>query len=277
MDLSFYPLRFEFRALDPVRFPPGLASNVLRGGLGLMLRAHAPREIYERIFEPSASEKGPSGLKNHPRPFVLRARHLDGERYERGDSFYFDVHLFDMLDESRLAIRTAFEALGQAGFGVGRGRAELLDLETPAPITLQLIPTGPPISQLRIELLTPLELKSAGEVSQTLEFPVLFARIRDRISTLRSLYGPGPLEIPFKEMAKRADGIRIAACELKECNRARRSSRTGQVHDIGGLTGSVVYAGDLREFLPYLQAAEFCGVGRHCVWGKGQIRVTECK
>ncbi len=277
MDLSFYPLRFEFQALDTLSFPPGTASNVLRGGLGLMLRAHASPEIHQRIFEPRASELGPSGLRNHPRPFVLRARHLDGQRYSAGDIFYFDVHLFDMLDESRMAIRTAFEALGQAGLGVGRGRAELVNFRTPAPITVQLLPSGPPISQVRIELLTPLELKSAGEVSQTPEFGVLFARIRDRISTLRSLYGPGPLDIPFKEMAKRADEIRITACELKESNRARRSSRTGQVHDIGGLTGSVVYTGELREFLPYLQAAEFSGVGRHCVWGKGHIRVTECK
>jgi hypothetical protein len=51
----------------------------------------------------------------------------------------------------------------------------------------------------------------------------------------------------------------------------RRSSRTGQVHPIGGFVGEAEYEGDLAEFVPYLHAARWTGVGRQTVWGKGEI------
>ncbi len=34
------------------------------------------------------------------------------------------------------------------------------------------------------------------------------------------------------------------------------------------------YEGDLAEFLPYLEAAHWTGVGRHCTWGNGQIHTA---
>ena len=52
----------------------------------------------------------------------------------------------------------------------------------------------------------------------------------------------------------------------------RRSSRTGQRHGIGGFVGFAEYEGDLAEFVPYLEAAYWTGVGRHCTWGNGQIK-----
>lgn len=273
MDFSFYPLRFCFLARGPVYFPPGKAANVLRGGFGLMLREHSTAEIYQRIFEPSTDE-GPSGFKNPPRPFAFRASHLDGQSFGAGDSFYFDLNLFDTRLESILAIQRAFEALGSAGLGPARGTAELQILEEPALVTFSLEEDGPEVRELRIDLVTPLELKARGEVTEDLDFQVLFSRIRDRISTLRSLYGSGPLEIDFRGMGLRAGEVRRTGGELERTRRERRSSRTGQVHGIGGLTGWCAYRGRLREFLPYLRVAEWCGVGRHCVWGKGQIRVN---
>ena len=35
------------------------------------------------------------------------------------------------------------------------------------------------------------------------------------------------------------------------------------------------YEGDLAEFVPYLEAGEFTGVGRHCTWGNGQIAILK--
>jgi hypothetical protein len=53
----------------------------------------------------------------------------------------------------------------------------------------------------------------------------------------------------------------------------RRSSKTGQVHSIGGFVGEAEYEGDLAEFVPFLKAAQWTGVGRQTVWGKGEIAV----
>ena len=51
---------------------------------------------------------------------------------------------------------------------------------------------------LRVEFVTPTELKSGDHLVARPEFGVLFARARDRVSTLRALYGAGPLEIDFQ-------------------------------------------------------------------------------
>src|SRR5579864_1396460 len=95
---DFCPLRFEFLARETVSFAPGKAANTLRGTLGMVFRqiACAPQcrgastcEMratcpYARVFEPSMrnlesdQSPSPSGLSDWPRPFVFRARHLDG-------------------------------------------------------------------------------------------------------------------------------------------------------------------------------------------------------
>lgn len=273
MDFSFYPLRFHFQALGPIYFPPGQSANILRGGFGLMLREHSSKEVYQRVFEPS-SESGPSGLKNWPRPFVFRTSHLDGQRFAAGERFHFEINLFDTRSESVLGIRQAFEELGRAGFGPGRAKADLLHEPEPQLTTIELSAGGDEVFEIRVDFLTPLELKADEEVTSDVRFQVLFARIRDRVSTLRTLYGPGPLTIDFKELGHRAAQICTIGGQLSAVQRRRRSSRTGQVHEIGGVTGWADYAGDLGEFVPYLRAAEYCGVGRQCVWGKGQIQVS---
>jgi hypothetical protein len=127
-----------------------------------------------------------------------------------------------------------------------------------------------PARHALVRFVTPTELKGATSEPT---FQVLFSRIRDRISTLRALYGPGPLEIDFRAMGERAAGVLMTRCELRTIDVNRRSSRTGQTHPIGGFIGEVEYAGSLDEFMPYLRAACWTGVGRHTVWGQGSLEV----
>ncbi len=106
------------------------------------------------------------------------------------------------------------------------------------------------------------------------EFAILFARVRDRISALRALYGAGPLDLDFAAIGGRAAAVRMTRCDLRPVEVMRRSSRTGQTHTIGGVTGAAEYEGSVGEFLPYLEAARWTGVGRQAVWGKGEISVS---
>jgi hypothetical protein len=259
-------LRFEFTALDPIHFPPGKAANILRGAFGLALDGDA----YARIFAPARGESGPSGLADPPRQFVVRARHLDGATVRAGDAFYFDFHLFTVDPAVRPAICQAFAETARAGIGPGRGTAELRSAEA-EPVSIDLAPLPEAPARIRVEFLSPTELKQAGEIVQRPRFDVLLARIRDRVSTLRELYGPGPLEIDFAAMGARAAAVEMTACGLRHVDAERRSSRTGQTHPIGGFTGWADYEGPLAEFLPFLEAARWTGVGRQAVWGKGEI------
>jgi hypothetical protein len=250
--------RFRFRARDPLYFPDGKSGNILRGALGAVLDP--------AIFSPRGT--GPSGLADPPRPFVLRASHLDGVHVPAGEPFHFDLHLFDISDQMSAQFTRAFEDITRTGIGPGRGRADLVDVEPlPAPPVPLDIPE--PAESLRLDFLTPTELTSGETLADRPDFTILIARLRDRISTLRALYGPGPLEIDFRAMAARAALIRLTGCKLRRVSLDRRSGRTGQTHPLGGFTGTADYAGPLGEFLPYLRAGQWTGVGRQTVWGKG--------
>ena len=60
-----------------------------------------------------------------------------------------------------------------------------------------------PISRLRVTFLTPTELKTGHQIASRPEFAVLATRARDRISTLRELYGAGPLPLDFRSFGSR--------------------------------------------------------------------------
>ncbi|MFL6354424.1 MAG: hypothetical protein ACJ74Z_21595 [Bryobacteraceae bacterium] len=240
-----YPLRFSFIAREPIYFPPGKSSNILRGAFGLIIRriACVPQCTdahecewrascpYARIFEPSATNldahsgpqtqsalrPGPSGLAAWPRPFVFRASHLDRCIVSVGESFHFDLNLFDIHSSAVAYLVLAFAQLAREGLGARRSRVELagvwrlnaqgdpdgaifdgksLSIEQSAPpLELELAPSLDPVSRLRIQFLTPTELKSGQQLAGRPEFSILAARVRDRISTLLHLYGDGPLTI----------------------------------------------------------------------------------
>jgi len=274
-----------------------MPGNILRGALGSVLRSiacvpecpgHAGRDVrecerrtecaYARIFEPAAFLSGPrgikpSGLANWPRPFVLRAAHLDSQTIGPGQSFWFDVNVFETRYPVVEYFERAFRELAAEGLGPGRGRADLLSTELLGPVSIPLEADWTATHRIRVAFRTPTELKYDVESAMKPEFGILFARARDRVSTLRSLYGGGPLEIDFVSLGERASVMRMVDCQVRHLATRRRSSRTGQSHGIGGFVGWAEYEGELSEFLPILQAARWTGVGRHCVWGNGELRV----
>ncbi len=276
MEFHLRRLRFHFIARESITFPRS-AGNLLRGALGSALKniACAPecreartcplrRECaYARIFEPAAPGDAPSGLSNPPRPFVFRTLNLDESVVPRGASFHFDINLFDLREATLSCFRQALAQLD---------RADLKGIAN-TPFSISLHPAPARVCGVRVEFLTPTELKNGDGVAERPEFPALFCRIRDRVGALSALYGPAPLRIDFAGMGERATAVRMTRCDIRHVAATRRSRRTGQVHSLGGFIGSAEYEGDLTEFMPYLNTAQWTGVGRQTVWGKGAIRV----
>jgi hypothetical protein len=273
LTFAFHRLRLHFRATDAIFFPAFQSANILRGAFGTILREVVPPHTYARIFEPRAQRgQGPSGFADQPRPFVFRAAHLDARTLRPGDEFHFDVHSFDLAEPALPHFEKAFAELARTGLGPGRGRAELVSADDVLH-SIDLTSAGLPVGRAVVRFVTPAELKGDRGPVKRPEFAILFARIRDRVSTLRALYGEGPLDIDFRAAGDRAAAVRMTRCELEWHTAERRSSRTGQRHPIGGFTGQAEYEGAMDEFLPYLEAGTFTGVGRQTVWGKGEIAV----
>ena len=273
MNFELYAFRFRFAAESPIHFPAGKASNVLRGALGLRLRHDEP--VYASHFDPRLAT-GPSGLRTPPRPFSFRAAHLNGVHLRAGERFYVDIHFFDRRAPPVDVFKRALEEA--AAEGIAGGRANLIDVQplgnAEGLVSIPLEAGPEAVNRIRVRFLTPTELKSGGRMVQEAGFGPLFARVRDRISTLSRLYGGGPLAVDFQGMGRRAHAVQLVEANIRIEEIGRRSSRTGQEHPLGGIVGEVAYAGELAEFLPFLRAAYWTGVGRHTVWGNGVIQTT---
>jgi hypothetical protein len=249
------PLRLHFVAKAPIHFPQGSAANLLRGVLGAWLMKTAP-DSYARRFAPEYAG-GPSGLRQAPRPYVFRAAHLAGVSIAAGTSFEFGINLFETRGEAVDLFARAFET-----------RFGPTVVETREILRLPVTYGGPQADRLRIRFLTPTTVKGAGSGA---EFGPLLSRIRDRTSTLRALYGSGPLEMDFRALGERAARVPMTRCELRHIEVDRTSRATGYTHPLGGFIGVAEYQGELGEFLPYLEIARWTGVGRQTVWGNGEI------
>lgn len=239
-----------------VRFPSGETANLFRGQFGKALYRRN-MALYERLFAPVRTSGVPSGLHDPPRPFVFRVRHLDGAAVDR---FFVGLNLFETSQPEIGALGDAIAELARQNL-----RAELTSVAGQDILHLPLTPPGP-ANRVRVHFLSPAELKPAGEP----DFGRLFSRVRDRIATLRTLYGAGPLEIDFRAMGERARAVKMTRCDIHH-QRIRRA--TGPKHPLGGFLGEADYEGDLTEFIPYLNIAQYTGVGRQTVWGKGEISI----
>jgi hypothetical protein len=144
--------------------------------------------------------------------------------------------------------------------------------------------------------LTPTYLKSEGQAVRQPEFHHLFKRVRDRLNALSTFYGPGPIDADFKGLGQAAENVRTIKCDVHWQERSRRSSKTGQRHELSGFVGSCTYefphleseisnleSGVLNlkseisnlQLLQWLIAGELIHAGRHTAWGNGWYQVGE--
>jgi hypothetical protein len=254
--LDVVQLRARFAPHARLAFPFGAAVPI-RGALGYLLP--------EEIFRPHR-DKGPSGLRDAPRPFVLRVRNLDGQTFVPGESFEIGLNLFApaMLPVFEDSLRR----LASTGLGPSRVQLDWGGLETSSESFN--LDRAEPCKTLEVFFVSPTEMKGCDSTGLP-PFATLAARARDRVSALSSLYGCGELDLDFRGLAERARAVRAVSGEFARVLASRTSARTGQTHPLSGVTGSVRYEGELSEFVPLLRAACRTGVGRQTVWGHGEI------
>jgi hypothetical protein len=183
------------------------------------------------------------------------------------------VHIFESRFSALDWFQRVFDALAAEGLGPGRGRARLTRIDPigGGDVELRFEPSKLGPRNITVCFRSPTEMKSHGQIISAFDFAILFARIRDRISALCGAYGSGPPPVDFAALGRNAEEIRTVRSDLRAKAAERRSSRTGQTHRLGGFIGEVEYEGELSEFIPWLEAARWTGVGRHTVWGNGAI------
>ena len=176
----------------------------LRGAFGMMLRETASRAAICAHLRAESAAAGQAVSPIRPRPFVFRAAHLDGADHPRRlpPSISTCTCSTPGIPPARLFTRLTRASPRPASAPAADAPPWSPSATNTSPFALDAAHES--AARVRVQFLTPTELKSGQQLVTRPEFPILFARLRDRISTLRALYGPGPLDIDFRAMGERA-------------------------------------------------------------------------
>ncbi len=298
----------------PLVLPLFGRGTILRGAFGLHLRRLVCHDMtldcracpleptcpYPFTFEPRppAGSDRLSGFSDLPRPFVFDPPTDDKTEFRPGEPVtfgltaigraarlvpYFVSALRNLADEGLGPRRARFDLVEVVALGRASARVSVYEHTTPlvrliAPSlrAADLVrPGDAERSTLTLRFLTPLDLKDKGSAVLTPHLGPLVRRLRDRANALASFFADGPLDLDFKGISAIADDVRLAEDRTRPLEVSRRSTRTGQRHDVGGLVGEARYEGvAIGELMPLLRVGEVTHVGRHCAFGNGRLEVV---
>ncbi|MCX7817521.1 MAG: CRISPR system precrRNA processing endoribonuclease RAMP protein Cas6 [Syntrophales bacterium] len=247
--------------------------------------------IYVNLFDPSFCTKGVPP----PPPYVIEAEDCGDTCFKEGDKFSFNLLLFGKANDYLPYFVYAFNEIGQQGIGRRtndtRGRFSLSTVESGNvkiydsncgkiddwPEAEDYLPVFSKqesgVRRISISLLTPLRVKYANHLAVDLPFHLLIRTVLRRISTLYKTYGEGEPSLDYRGIIDRSKDVRIVQKNLSWFDWSRYSRRQDQRMFMGGLVGSVLYEGDLDEFLPYLRFCELVHLGKQTTFGLGKIKL----
>jgi hypothetical protein len=232
--------------------------------------------LFAPVNRPDASRL--SLNKDLPRPFVLIPDDAPAV-VEAGQEFSFAARLFGDAVVLHPYIAAVFSRLVEEGFGRDRVRCGIRQPDAPRQCVLDLAipPNAAANIEMEIAFITPTYLKHEGrEVRSGRDaFAPLVKRARDRLSSLYHFYEPSGPELPwdFASIGKLAESAVCLDDRTQWADRQRRSTRTGQLHDLSGLTGVAVYQGVPTVIERLLDWAAITHVGKHAAFGLGRIAV----
>jgi len=291
---------------------PRYAGSTLRGGFGQAFRkivctmglvecqnctlnSVCP---YAYIFETSPPEDATQlrGYSDVPRPFVIDPLDTHGD-YQTGESLQFLLTLIGRAIDYLPYFLVSFRELGEIGIGRGRGRFQLTEVvaesgpgkgesvyswETQMVTNLDNVldfqdirqeTIAWPADQLTVRFLTPTRVTYDGQLADELPFHVFIQRLMGRISALSYFHCGKSLQMDFKDFIAQATQVETAKSDLRWHDWTRYSTRQDERMKLGGLLGSITYAGELNPFLPFIALGQYVHVGKNSTFGLGKYQV----
>jgi hypothetical protein len=132
-------------------------------------------------------------------------------------------------------------------------------------------------ARLELEILTPLRLQEGGLFLETINFTSFIKAIFRRLDLLGKAHGPGGLDLNFSAWLNLADTIKTFRQDLRWLDWERISFRQNRSMKMGGVTGRVVFKGNIHPFIPFIEAAEIVHVGKNTDFGLGRISIQGCE
>jgi len=262
----------------------------------------AGRCLYAVVFEPQCDPgNGRKRIPSPPHPYVIEPPAEAKTNYTAGERFDFTLLLFGEANKNLPYFVYAIEQMGS--LGIGRrvdGRAGTYVLQSVCS-DRQCIYSGATRSlsqgefareiaphelahsdwhagdkkKLGVRIVTPLRLKYQNRLEPELPFHVLIRTGLRRISALFERYDGSEPALDYRGLVHRAMNIRTVSSTIQWYDWRRYSNRQEQAMFLGGMTGAVVYEGDLAEFLPLLRLAEQVHLGKQTTFGLGRIELFD--
>jgi hypothetical protein len=304
--------RFVLEPLEPISLPRN-AGSTLRGGLGYVLKRltcyHSGANCaecglgndcvygYLMLTSPPEDSDVLSTLTSVARPFVIQPPLQPQETFQVGQQLRLHVVLFGRGIAYLPYFVLAFQQLGDAGLGPGRGRLRLAEVtalgldgeaevfdqvdaaihETDLSISAENLAARAaelPQDQLSLAFVTSTRLKHQGQfMGEGPPFHVLIRRLLDRVSSLSYFHCGERWDIDFKGWIERAKHVEIADAATRWADWERYSGRQEQRIKMGGLVGPVTYVGDVAPFRALLALGTLVHVGKGTVMGNGRFAV----
>lgn len=311
-DIHVARYRFTLNPREPIHLPQHPGST-LRGGFGYALKRlvcyHSGARCgecnlgndcaYGYLLRTSPPEDAEvlSTLTAVTRPFVIQPPLKAGETFKAGERLVFHVVLIGHGIAYLPYFVLAFQQLENAGLGRGRGRFTLeevtalgtdeeatvfdvvngsiresdLDLGAAA---LEALAAELPADLLTVRFLTPTRLRHGGDLMwEGPPFHVLVRRLLDRVSSLAYFHCGERWEADFQGWIERAKAVEIAEARTTWQDWERYSGRQKRRIKMGGLVGTVTYAGELGPYRPLLALGSLIHVGKGTVLGNGALAV----
>ena len=253
--------------------------------------------LYPAVFEPGLT-RPPAGNGSQPappHPYVIQPPAESQMVYTAGQPFDFNLLLFGPVNRRLPYFIYALDRMGKIGIGKKiagrRGSFRLLSIDAcdreiyhhsnqqlvDADICVDLgVPFGKDPSKrsdtVSLTFESPLRLKHNNRFAREMPFHVLVRAMLRRVSTLMNAYGDGEPKLDYAGMVKRAQNIEVVRSELAWEDWRRYSLRQDRAMQMGGLKGSITYAGHLGEFIPLIDFCAHVHLGKQTTFGLGQFR-----
>jgi hypothetical protein len=303
--LQVFPFRLEIETEGRFRAPE-YQGSLFRGGFGKYFRelscvTRAPvcdgcdkRHVcpYSMVFETPVDPSRATVLRkypNAPHPFVLAPEINGFGILEPRTKLNLHIALFGSGSVYLPHFLSVFEHMGQEGRFGGKFRLVRADsackpelifdgagrrlLRDPAVWNWPAEPE--PATELWLEFLTPLRMRTGGIYNRKPSFPEITQTLLRRIHLLRALYGDGMVDTGWTApLLKAADNARVLQAEWRVFEWDRNSGRQGRRVEMDGVLGSMRVQGELTELARWFRLGEWVHMGNGTSMGLGRYRLT---
>ncbi|HDR7980989.1 MULTISPECIES: CRISPR system precrRNA processing endoribonuclease RAMP protein Cas6 [Bacillus cereus group] len=285
--------------------------KTFRGGLGYVLKemlctpvngickkCEEGTCIYSHFFEEKQGVHKDTYI-GHVRPFILKNRYSRKTTYEKGESFFFSVHLFGAYIEYYHYFIAAFQRLGEKGIGKQKTKYDLVQVTSTHPLQIErmlyeenkdtLIQKpfihsgsdveglfqGVQVNEIELNFITPFTILIQKNPVEQYDFPLLIENlIRKLQSLLYFHHNKECVEVEqCAELLEQAIDIDVSYMKLEKIKENRYSTRQQQNMNLIGVKGKIRFIGNISLFLPLLYIGQFTHLGKHTTFGMGQYKL----